>query len=166
MKSGITLPTNMLPFLLLVSYIRFGEFADLNRDIRLAVSVHATENAARSAIIPLNKIFDLPSILDAMEYYNRKNSRTILLQYTLIGGVNDGDDAAEQLCALAKAYNCEVRLIPFNPSPSIVFEKPAEERVAYFCEQFEKNGVRFVLSRSRGIDVSGGCGQLYLNGVQ
>lgn len=144
---------------------KIKEFADLNRKIRLAVSVHATSNEMRSRIIPLNKIFDLDSILDAIDYYNKKNLRQVLLQYTLIGELNDSNEDAYRLAELAKNHNCEIRLIPFNPSPSIAFKETTEERINYFCNVFRKSGVNYVVSRSRGVDVSGGCGQLYLNGV-
>lgn len=144
---------------------KIKEFADLNRKIRLAVSVHASSNEMRSRIIPLNKIFNLDSILDAIDYYNKKNLRQVLLQYTLIGNLNDSDEDAYRLAELAKQHNCEIRLIPFNPSPSIAFEETTEERIDYFCSVFREKGVNYVLSRSRGVDVSGGCGQLYLNGV-
>lgn len=145
---------------------RIREFADLGRRIRLAVSAHATLDSERSQIIPLNKIFSLSSILSAVDYYNSRNTRPVLLQYTLIGGVNDSDEAAARLCELAKRYRCEVRLIPFNPSPSIMFREPEPERVEYFLRMFRENGVMHVLSRSRGVDVSGGCGQLYLCGAE
>ena len=145
---------------------KIKEFADLNRQIRLAVSVHATLDSERSRIIPLNKIFNLGSILEAIDYYNSKNLRQVLLQYTLIGGVNDTDIDGQRLVELAAEHNCEVRLIPFNPSPSIAFRETTDERVEYFCRIFEENHVNYVLSRSRGVDVSGGCGQLYLHGVE
>lgn len=141
---------------------RIREFADLKRDIRLAVSLHATTDAERSSIVPMNKVFNLSSILDAIEYYVNVTHKKVLLQYTLIGGVNDSDDACSRLILLAKKMFCEVRIIPFNPSPSITFSETTEERVMYFCRQLKENGVDYVLSRSRGIDVSGGCGQLYL----
>ena len=142
---------------------RIREFADLNRKIRLAVSLHATTDAERSSIIPINKIFDFASVFSAIDYYTSKTHRKVLLQYTLIGGVNDSDKACERLVALAKKHSCEVRLIPFNPSPSINYSETTEERIAYFCTKLRDNGVYYELSRSRGIDVSGGCGQLYLH---
>ena len=144
---------------------KIREFADLKRDIRLAVSVHATTNDERSSIIPLNKIFNLDSVLDAIDYYTSKTNKKVLMQYTLIGGVNDSNEACERLVNLAKKHSCEVRIIPFNPSPSIVYNETTDERVEYFCDQLRTNGVDYVLSRSRGIDVSGGCGQLYLHEV-
>lgn len=144
---------------------RIREFADLNRNIRLAVSVHATTDSQRTHIIPLNKIFGLPSILDAIDYYNTKGKRQVLMQYTLIGDVNDREIDAQRLAKLANEHNCEVRLIPFNPSPTIAFSETTEDRIEYFCKLFAETGVNYVVSRSRGIDVSGGCGQLYLKGV-
>lgn len=144
---------------------KIKEFADLNRQIRLAVSIHESLDEKRSQIIPLNKIFSLNNVLDAISYYNNKNIRSVLIQYTLIGNLNDDNDAAKRLANLAKSYNCEVRLIPFNPSPTISFNETTEERIGYFCDMLENNNIKYVLSRSRGTDVSGGCGQLYLHGV-
>lgn len=144
---------------------KIKKFSDLNNNIRLAVSIHGVSNDIRDKIIPLNKIFNLDFILEAMQYYNNNHDRQVLLQYTLIKDLNDSNDDAEKLCALAQKYNCEIRLIPFNASPSIQFCSPDEERIEYFCKTFAMKKVNYTLSRSRGVDVSGGCGQLYLYGL-
>ena len=90
--------------------------------------------------------------------------RPILLQYTLIG-VNDKNVDAEELALIASNYNGEVRLIPFNPAPSVSFTETTDERIEAFCKVLLSNNIPYVVSRSRGIDVSGGCGQLYLYGA-
>lgn len=141
---------------------RIEDFARLKRRIRLAVSIHATNNLQRDRMIPLNKIYDLESILGAVSLYNSMKLRQVLFQYTLIGGVNDRDIDAVELAKMAHEYKAEVRLIPFNPSKSIAFETTTNERIESFCCELEKMNVDYVVSRSRGIDVSGGCGQLYL----
>lgn len=142
---------------------RIKDFACLKRRIRLAVSIHATNNLQRNRIIPLNKIYDLNSILDAVSFYNSMELRQVLFQYTLIGGINDRNEDAIELAKMANEYRAEVRLIPFNPSKSIAFKTTSDERIEDFCCELEKMNVDYVVSKSRGIDVSGGCGQLYLN---
>ena len=118
----------------------------------------------RNRIIPLNKIYGIVEILEIIKEYNDLDLRPILLQYTLIG-VNDKNVDAEELALIASNYNGEVRLIPFNPAPSVSFTETTDERIEAFCKVLLSNNIPYVVSRSRGIDVSGGCGQLYLYGA-
>lgn len=141
------------------------KFSKMRRKIRLAVSLHATNDEIRNRIIPLNKIYGISEILEMIKEYNDLDLRPILLQYTLIGGVNDKNEDAEGLALIASNYNCEVRLIPFNPAPSVSFMETTDERIEAFCRVLLSNSIPYVVSRSRGIDVSGGCGQLYLYGA-
>lgn len=144
---------------------KIREFTKAHREIRLAVSLHATNDEIRNKIIPLNKIYSISDIFEAIEYYNSANLRPILLQYTMIGNVNDSFADAEALSSIAQNYNCEVRLIPFNPAPSVSFNETNDDQINAFCKVLSAKGIPYVVSRSRGIDVSGGCGQLYLYGV-
>lgn len=142
---------------------KIRRFTELGRKIRLAVSLYAT-NDMRNRIIPLNKIYGIRELLESIKEYSENGLRPILLQYTLIGGVNDETIDAEDFASIVSNYSCEVRLIP-SKSLSVSIKETTDDKIDAFCKVLFSLNIPYVISRSRGIDVSSGCGQLYLYGA-
>ncbi len=130
-------------------------------DVALAVSLHAAHDALRERLVPLNRVHPLAEILAACRYYlARRPDRHVLIEYTLLDGVNDDADEARALARLLRGLAVKVNLIPFNPFPGSAFRRPDEARVAAFQDVLARAGVFTRLRRTRGGDIAAACGQL------
>jgi 23S rRNA (adenine2503-C2)-methyltransferase len=133
--------------------------------VNLAVSLHATTDAVRDELVPLNRKYPLDVLLGALHaspYVNRR--RPIFFEYTLIDGVNDSIDDARRLPGLIAGLPSKVNLIPMNRHPGSPYGTPPEERIDAFRRSLAEAGVRVTLRRSRGPDIDAACGQLALRG--
>jgi 23S rRNA (adenine2503-C2)-methyltransferase len=133
--------------------------------VNLAVSLHATTDAVRDGLVPLNRQYPLPVLLGALHaspYVTRR--RPIFFEYTLIDGVNDSLEDARRLPRLISGLPSKVNLIPMNSHPGSSYGAPSEERVDAFLRVLAGAGVRVTLRRSRGPDIDAACGQLALRG--
>jgi 23S rRNA (adenine2503-C2)-methyltransferase len=129
--------------------------------INLAVSLHATTDEVRNVLVPLNERFPIDALLDALrssEHVNRR--RPVLIEYTLIAGINDSVDDAERLSKLLRGIPCRINVIPMNPHPSSPYRAPSEAIQDRFTAAVHRNGLRVILRRNRGTDIDAACGQL------
>ncbi len=130
------------------------------RQITLALSLHASTDEERKRIMPVAKRYTVAETLAACDEYFEKTGRRISYEYSLVKGVNDGEDAAQRLSALLKGRNCHVNLIPVNPIKERDFEAP-ERAAALRCQNtLEKNGINATIRRKMGADIDSACGQL------
>jgi 23S rRNA (adenine2503-C2)-methyltransferase len=136
--------------------------ASLGRDTRvnLAISLNATDNHTRSKLMPINRIYPIQKLLAACRDYALPNNRKITFEYILIKGVNDSMDDARRLAKLLAPIRSKINLIPFNPHPASVLERPPEERILAFQELLCKKHYTVIIRRSKGEDISAACGQL------
>ena len=128
---------------------------------QLMVSIAATDDRERSALMPVNRAYPLASLLTCLESYPLRKRERIMLSYVLIAGENDSDRHAEALAAMAARFPSLVNLIPMNPhegSPGM--KEPAETRLNGFYKTLVNRGIFTTIRRSRGRDVAGACGQL------
>jgi 23S rRNA (adenine2503-C2)-methyltransferase len=133
--------------------------------VNLAVSLHATTDAVRDELVPLNRQYPLEVLLGALHaspYVTRR--RPIFFEYTLIEGVNDSLEDARRLPRLISGLPSKVNLIPMNSHPGSAYGAPSEERIDAFLRVLAGAGVRVTLRRSRGPDIDAACGQLALRG--
>lgn len=131
--------------------------------VNLAVSLHAVDNDTRDQVVPLNKKFRLPDLLDACANYpGTHNARRITFEYVMLKDVNDSDDDARELVRLLKAHNipAKVNLIPFNPWPGAPYECSSDERVTRFSDIVFNAGISAPVRTPRGRDIMAACGQL------
>jgi len=142
----------------LVSKIR--KFADEKRQINLAISLHAAEDAERSAIMPINKKYNISKLLEACRYYVDQTSRRITFEWALIAGVNDTEEVARKLAARLKGLMCHVNAIPLNPTEGYQGQATNRQSAARFKETLEQAGIPCTIRMRRGIDIQAGCGQL------
>ncbi|MCM1183665.1 MAG: 23S rRNA (adenine(2503)-C(2))-methyltransferase RlmN [Roseburia sp.] len=134
--------------------------ADERLQITLALSLHGATQEKRAALMPIAKRYPLDTVMDACRYYFERTGRRITFEYSLVGGVNDTDEDAAQLCALLKGLNCHVNLIPVNPIRERDYVQSDRRAVQRFREKLEKNHIQATVRRELGRDISGACGQL------
>ncbi len=130
-------------------------------DVSLAVSLHAPNDALRNRLVPLNKKYDVAQLLAACKrFVHGKKKARITIEYTLIDGVNDGADAARELCRVLADVPCKINLIPFNPFPGSTFRRAADARIEMFRQICVRKGYVTTVRTTRGDDIDAACGQL------
>ena len=129
--------------------------------VNLAVSLHATTDALRDVLVPLNKRFPLAELLGALRRIPQLSRRhPVFVEYTLMEGVNDAVADARRLVALLRGIPAKVNLIPMNPHAGAPYRAPAAEVASDFMGELVKGGLVATLRRSRGSDIDAACGQL------
>ncbi len=126
----------------------------------LALSLHTTRSELRAQLLPRAPRISPEDLVDAGEHYARATGYPIQYQWTLIEGVNDGDDEIEGIVRLLAGRYAVMNLIPFNAVDGLDFQRPSWERAAAMARALHRRGVLTKLRHSAGQDVEGGCGQL------
>ena len=134
--------------------------ADEKLAITLALSLHASSQEKRLALMPVANKYELSEVLDACRYYFAQTGRRVTFEYSLVGGVNDTDEDANELCRLIRGMNCHVNLIPVNPIKERDYVQSNTQVIAAFKNKLEKNGINVTIRREMGRDIDGACGQL------
>ncbi|HEX9011534.1 MAG TPA: 23S rRNA (adenine(2503)-C(2))-methyltransferase RlmN [Holophagaceae bacterium] len=130
---------------------------------RLALSLNATTDEHRSRIMPVNRVWNLEALAQALGRFPLQSGERITLEYVLLKGVTDSLEDGRRLAAFARRFPSKVNLIPFNPHEGAGFEPPEEARVGALCRLLVDAGLTVSVRRSRGQDVAGACGQLVRN---
>lgn len=136
------------------------ELADENLSLTLALSLHATTDEKRRTLMPIANTYSIEELMEACKYYFDKTGRRITFEYSLVGGVNDTRQDADELIALARRVNAHVNLIPVNPIKERDYIRSADEAIRAFKNILEKNGINSTIRREMGQDIDGACGQL------
>jgi len=123
---------------------------------QLAVSLHAANDAERTALLPVAKIWDLAELRKAIA----ASPRTVLLQWTLIAGVNDSPRHAEELTTFAEGLDVRVNLIPLNPGPADTLRAPSIAEARTFQSSLQAAGLQTMVRLPHGQSIGGACGQL------
>ena len=110
--------------------------------------------------MPVANKYDIHEVVDACRYYFEQTGRRITFEYSLVGGVNDSSQDAEELTALLQGINCHVNLIPVNPIKERDYVQSNRAVVEAFKNKLEKNGINVTIRREMGRDIDGACGQL------
>lgn len=136
------------------------KFADEHLQINFAVSLHAPNSELRSRLMPINKAYKLPELMEAIEYYVNKTGRRVSFEYGLFGGVNDQVEHAEELAKLIKHLKCHVNLIPVNYVPERDYVRTPKEQIDLFEKTLKNRGINVTTRREQGHDIDAACGQL------
>lgn len=136
------------------------KFALENRQINLAVSLHAADNNLRSELLPVNRKYPLPELLDVCRFYVSTTKRRISFEWALIDGVNDDIKQANQLATSISGLLCHVNLILLNPTEKYHYRPSNEKRAAAFRNYLIQKGIPCSIRLRRGIEIHAGCGQL------
>lgn len=139
--------------------------ADFDGKIGLAISLHAADDATRSALMPINKKYPLDVLLAALRDYPLPPRRRITIEYTLVAGKNDDVGEAKKLAKLLQGLPVKINLIPMNPIGASQLGPPDMARVHAFQDVLTQRGYSCFVRRRRGDDVSAACGQLALEGA-
>ena len=125
------------------------------------MSLHAPNDALRDRLVPVNRKYPIRELLQACRRYLEKAPRDfITFEYVMLDGVNDADEHARELAALAKRISCKFNLIPFNPFPSTEFRRSPPERIRRFAEILQRAEVTVTTRKTRGEAIDAACGQL------
>lgn len=128
--------------------------------VRLAVSIHAPNDALRQQLVPINAQYPLSAIREACQEYLARKRRRITFEYVMIDHVNDFPEHAAEFAAWAEGMLCHVNLIPLNPVPGTDLQPSSYARCVAFQRILEEHGIPTTLRVRRGIDIQAGCGQL------
>ncbi|HLZ46906.1 MAG TPA: 23S rRNA (adenine(2503)-C(2))-methyltransferase RlmN [Gemmatimonadales bacterium] len=133
-----------------------AKFAARPEQFRLAVSLHAPTTALRLELMPIERKYTLPELMNALTQFRRR----VTLEYVLIGGKNDALETADALAKLAQRLEAMVNLLPLHPGGAPDLTPSTHAQMLAFERRLKQNGVEAVLRRSRGLDISAACGQL------
>jgi 23S rRNA (adenine2503-C2)-methyltransferase len=128
---------------------------------KLALSLHAANDAKRHEIMPINDSNNIRSLIEALNYFYKQTKNEITFEYILFKDFNDSLKDADELIKIYRQVPADlINIIEYNPIEFARFEKPQEEKVEAFISYLEKNRVNVRLRRSRGKDIDAACGQL------
>ncbi|MBQ2257311.1 MAG: 23S rRNA (adenine(2503)-C(2))-methyltransferase RlmN [Lachnospiraceae bacterium] len=134
--------------------------ADEKLQITLALSLHGSTQEKRQELMPIARKYDISEVMDACRYYFDQTGRRITFEYSLVGGVNDTDEDAENLCRLVGDINCHINLIPVNPIKERDYIESERKDILKFQNKLEKKHINVTIRREMGRDIDGACGQL------
>ena len=130
--------------------------------IRLAVSLHGATDKVRDQIMPINRRYNLDTLLSACDYYVAHRKQRLTFEYILIEGVNDSDEQAVALVKHARRLTAKVNLIPYNTVEGLPWSRPLRNRQEMFLSILRAEGIAATLRREKGHDIDAACGQLRL----
>jgi 23S rRNA (adenine2503-C2)-methyltransferase len=136
------------------------KLADLDLPVTLAVSLHASTDELRDELVPVNRSHPLAEVEQVMAEYRDRTNRRVSIEWCLIGDVNDDDEQADRLAAIARRLRAHVNVIPMNPTPGVRWKEPSAARTRAFVERVRRRGAEITLRDTRGRDADAACGQL------
>lgn len=128
--------------------------------VNLAVSLNATTDEQRDQVMPINRKYNLATLLAALRRYPLEKRQRITIEYVLLAGVNDSLEDARRLPGLLAGIPCKLNLIPWNPHPQAPYKRPERRAVLAFQEEASRLGFSVYLRKTRGVDIDAACGQL------
>ena len=128
---------------------------------QLAVSFHATTDEVRNKLVPINKLWNIAELIEALRAYPKvSNSERITFEYVMLDGVNDSDADAHRLIELIRGIPAKINLIPFNEWPGAPYKRSSNNRIRAFSEIVYQAGYASPVRKPRGEDIMAACGQL------
>lgn len=135
-------------------------FANENMQVNLAVSLHAPNDEIRSKIMPINKAYNVKSLIKCIKAYVIKTNRRVTFEYIMLDGINDTIECAKELSSLLRGINCYVNLIPYNETNNLQFKKSNNTTIMRFYDILKRNNINVTVRREFGSEVDAACGQL------
>ena len=135
-------------------------FANDQRQVNLAVSLHAADDELRDSMLPINRKYPLNELIDACREYVKMTHRRITFEWALIYNVNDTLEQANMLANLLRGLLCHVNIIPLNPTDGYSGKATTMERARIFKAELEHQGIPCTIRVRRGVEIQAGCGQL------
>ena len=138
------------------------KLADEPLQSRLAISLHGATDEVRDRIMPVNRKYNLTTLLQACDYYASRKKQRIYFEYILIAGINDAEEQAHLLAGHARRLGARVNLIPYNKVEGLEWSRPSREIQERFLSIVRGHEVVATLRREKGHDIDAACGQLRL----
>jgi 23S rRNA (adenine2503-C2)-methyltransferase len=142
------------------------KLGQLGLGVNLAISLHAVDDELREKLMPINKAYNIQSIIDAVKAFPINERKRVMFEYLVIKDVNDSMDAAKKLLSLLNGIKSKVNLIYFNPYGGTAFKRPDEKQMKKFQAYLTKHGLHCTIRESKGLDISAACGQLRDNELE
>ena len=139
---------------------KIEKLGKIDLGIQLAISLHAVDDELRSELIPMNKAYNIASIIDAVKKFPIDTRKKVMFEYLVIKDKNDSIDAARKLVKLLNGIQAKVNLIFFNPYPGTTYQRPEVEDMLRFKDYLNEKSVICTIRESKGLDISAACGQL------
>lgn len=139
---------------------KIKELQELPLQINLAISLHASNDDVRDMIMPINKVYNISKVIDAIKEYISVTNRRVTIEYVMLKEVNDKIEYADELSHLLHGINAYVNLIPYNETNNISFSKTSKENIMLFYDRLKKNGINVTVRKEFGKKISAACGQL------
>lgn len=136
------------------------ELAKLPLQINLAISLHASNNELRNKLMPVNKVYNIDILLQAIKDYLHITGRRVTIEYVMLDNVNDSKENAFELVDLFKGMNIYVNLIPYNETNTNEFKRSSKNKIMAFYDTLKKNGLNCTIRREFGGSIDAACGQL------
>jgi 23S rRNA (adenine2503-C2)-methyltransferase len=138
----------------------------LGLGVNLAISLHAVDDKLREELMPINRAYNIKSIIDAVKEFPVNDRKRVMFEYLVIKDVNDDIGSAKKLLALLNGIKSKVNLIYFNPYGGTKFRRPEPKDMLAFQEYLTKRGLHCTIRESKGLDISAACGQLRDNELE
>ena len=141
---------------------KIKELAEQPLQVRLAISLHGATDNVRQTIMPVNRKYNIATLMEACAYYRQRKHQKITFEYILIKEVNDSLDQAAELSGLATRLEAKINLIPYNTVQGLSWNRPSETRQRAFLRLLRNRGVDATIRQEKGHDINAACGQLRL----
>jgi len=139
---------------------KIDKLAKLGLGVNLAISLHAVDDKLREKLMPINKAYNIASIMEAVRKFPVNLRKKVMFEYLIIKDINDDLESAKKLVKLLNGIPSKVNLIYFNPYEGSEFKRPSDEDVKRFQKYLLDKGVLCTIRESKGLDISAACGQL------
>lgn len=139
---------------------KIEEFSQFPLQVNLALSLHGATNEVRDKLMPVNKVYNIDTVIAAIKKYILKTNRRVTIEYVMLNMVNDKDTDALELAKLLKNMNVYVNLIPYNETSHIDFNKSSKKRIDNFYNILKSNGINVTVRKEFGGNIKAACGQL------
>ncbi|MFP4486635.1 MAG: 23S rRNA (adenine(2503)-C(2))-methyltransferase RlmN [Campylobacterales bacterium] len=136
------------------------ELGQRDLKVNLAISLHAVDDELRDRLMPINRAYNIESIIKAIKEFPVDRRKRVMFEYLMIEGLNDTRESAKKLVRLLNGIRAKVNLIYFNPYSGSEFGRPAKNAMEEFRDFVQSKGVTCTIRESRGLDIEAACGQL------
>lgn len=141
------------------------KFMNEEGQVNLAISLHAPNDEIRRKIMPIARVYDMESLFGVLHKYVEKTNRRVTIEYIMLDGVNDSENAALELCSRLKGLNCYVNLIPYNETENIGYKRTKKIQIMNFYDILKKKNINVTIRKEFGGKVDAACGQLRANQI-
>lgn len=142
------------------------EYAKINLQVNLAISLHASNDTIRNQIMPINKSYPLEELVLAIKNYIDATNSRVTIEYILIDGVNDSFKCANELADLLLGLNVYINLIPYNEVAEKPYKRSKQDNMRKFFDVLKKRKMNVTLRKEQGSDIDAACGQLRSKHIQ